>query len=231
MSINKAKNKKKKTKKKVKYRNVFIALIIIGLIFTFIFYLSSLSISNIYVNGNYYVKEQEIIDYSKLIVNQTSAFTSSYKIRNNLKKHPLIKNAKIIKKLLTKVYIEVEENIPLFYDTSSEKTVLYDGTTTEEKFIVPSVINYIPDTVYNEFLDKMRFINFETLQLVSEIKYDPNEVDEERFLLYMVDGNYIYINISKFEIINNYLDIVKKFGNKKGILYLDSGEYFKILEE
>jgi hypothetical protein len=65
---------------------------------------------------------------------------------------------------------------------------------------------------------------------ISEIKYDPNEVDEGRFLLTMTDGNYVYLSINKFDSINSYITIMKKFQDKRGILYLDSGEYFKVLE-
>ena len=46
----------------------------------------------------------------------------------------------------------------------------------------------------------------------------------------MNDGNYVYINLDKFESINRYSEMVTMFDNHKGILYLDSGEYFKILD-
>ena len=91
-------------------------------------------------------------------------------------------------------------------------------------------MNYITDTIYNEFLDKMSQIDFSILKRISEIKYDPNSVDEERFLFTMNDGNYVYLTLIHLEKINNYVDILKNFENKKGILYLDSGEYFKVME-
>ena len=49
----------------------------------------------------------------------------------------------------------------------------------------------------------------------------------------MVDGNYVYLTLSKFKLINNYLEIMKdeKFEGKKGILYLDSGNHFQILDD
>ena len=47
----------------------------------------------------------------------------------------------------------------------------------------------------------------------------------------MNDGNYVYITINKLPNINNYVNIIKEFNGKKGILYLDSGEYFKIMED
>ena len=46
----------------------------------------------------------------------------------------------------------------------------------------------------------------------------------------MNDGNYVYLTLNKFNKINHYIEIIKEFNNKKGILYLDSGEYFKVIE-
>ena len=68
------------------------------------------------------------------------------------------------------------------------------------------------------------------LSRISEIEYKPNDVDTNRFLLSMQDGNYVYLTLSKFKNINNYIEIVRKNKKKKGILYLDSGEYFKVYE-
>ena len=33
------------------------------------------------------------------------------------------------------------------------------------------------------------------LYRISQIEYKPNDIDEERFLLYMIDGNYVYISL------------------------------------
>ena len=118
----------------------------------------------------------------------------------------------------------------MFYDSDKKKTILSNKKKTTEKLNAPLLINYVPDTIYNLFLEKMSSLDYDTIKRISEIKYDPNEVDEERFLLTMSDGNYVYLTLEKFEVINNYVDIIKTFNNKKGILYLDSGEYFKIME-
>jgi cell division septal protein FtsQ len=77
----------------------------------------------------------------------------------------------------------------------------------------------------------MQNIDTDIINRISEIKYDPNNVDEERFLLTMNDGNYVYLTLSHFDKINSYVDIIKNFENQKGILYLDSGEYFKVYDE
>ena len=44
----------------------------------------------------------------------------------------------------------------------------------------------------------------------------------------MNDGNEVYVTITKLDLLNKYIDIVKKLDNKNGILYLDSGNYFEI---
>ena len=73
-------------------------------------------------------------------------------------------------------------------------------------------------------------INYDVFNNISEIEYTPNSVDSKLFLFTMNDGNYIYVNLDRFESVNKYFDMIVNFNNHKGILYLDSGEYFKILE-
>ena len=80
--------------------------------------------------------------------------------------------------------------------------------------------------VYNKLIEKMIKVNDDILNNISEIKYEPNDIDKERFLLSMNDGNYVYVTMSKFSSINKYLDIVKTLDSKNGILYLDYGNYF-----
>ena len=44
----------------------------------------------------------------------------------------------------------------------------------------------------------------------------------------MTDSNYVYITLSKIDKVNKYNSIVQKLENKKGIIYLDSGDYVEI---
>ena len=71
-------------------------------------------------------------------------------------------------------------------------------------------------------------VDNEILLKISQIEYTPNELDKERFLLYMTDANYVYITLSKIEKINKYNSILQKLENKKGIIHLDSGDYIEI---
>jgi cell division protein FtsQ len=192
-------------------------------------------IKNIFVEGNSYLTDQEIIDLAK-IQDYPSIFKySSKKIERNVKKSVFIKKVKVTKKHLKEVYIKVEENNILFYNSTNKKTVLNNGKEVDKEYNGPILINYVPDKVYKKLIEQMRLVKIDIINRISEIKYDPSNVDEERFLLTMNDGNFVYITLEKLENINNYvkisLEIINKFGHKNGILNLDAGEYFEIFNE
>ena len=63
---------------------------------------------------------------------------------------------------------------------------------------------------------------------ISEIEYSPVNVDEDRFLLYMDDGNFVYVTLTKIEKMNKYNDIKDELMGKRGIIYLDSGDYVEL---
>lgn len=224
--------KKKKNKKKVKvrYGRIFLCFLLIGSIVYFVTSVFQFPIRNIYIEGNTILSDQEIIDLVG-IQHYPSIFSKTSKeMEKKLEKNIYIKKATVKKKKLKEIDIKIEENYPLFYDSSKGVTILKDKRESSQELDAPYLMNYITDTIYNEFLDKMSQIDFSILKRISEIKYDPNSVDEERFLFTMNDGNYVYLTLIHLEKINNYVDILKNFENKKGILYLDSGEYFKVME-
>lgn len=223
----------KKKKRKIKYTKIILFLLIIYIICFGIYKLLQLKITNIYIINNNYLTDQQIIDQAKINDYPSTFKYNSYKIKKNLLSNDLIKKVKVKKKWFTKIYITVEENEPLFMDELTNQTVLEDGTKEKLDYDVPTLLNYVPDTLYDKFLNKMSLIDNNILNQISEITYDPDEVDDKRFLLYMIDGNYAYLTLNKFELINNYLEIMKdeKFEGKKGILYLDSGNHFQILDD
>lgn len=219
---------------KIRFGRLFLTLLIFFFIGYLIFTFLKFPIKNIFISGNNYLTDQQIIDMAK-ISNYPSIFKYSEKeIEKKLEKSFYVKNATVKKKNFSAIYIKIEENRALFYNKSKKKTVLLNKKEVKQTYNVPILINYVPDTVYLKFVTKMGLINESILNRISEIKYEPSNVDDERFLLIMSDGNYVYINLDKFESINNYveisLEIVNKFGNKKGVLNLDAGEYFEIFK-
>lgn len=218
---------KNRKRRKLKLIPVLLLLLVIVMMVTFAF---SRKITNIYVSNNKYYSDQEIIELAKISNYPSILSNQPWIIKKRLEKNKLVLSAKVSLKKFSKIYIKIEENRPLFYNSSNLKSVLFDGSEVDEYYDSATLINYVPDTIYSNFVKSLKKVNEEVLNRVSEIKYDPNDVDSERFLFMMSDGNYVYITLNKIENINNYIDIIKNFDSKKGILYLDSGEYFKILD-
>lgn len=226
------KNKTTNTKKKrrIRFDRIFIFLLIIFLIIGSFIFLFNIKISNIFVSNNNLLKDQTIIEQASISNYPSTLKNPSFIIEKRLKENIFIKNVKVYKKWLTQVYIEVLENEPLFYYEHSGKTILSDGRQTDLKSSVPTVVNYITDTYYSEFIYEMSKLDKNVLNIISEIKFYPNDVDDNRFLLTMNDGNFVYVNISTFEKLNKYLSIKEGLPNKNGILYLDYGNNFEIIK-
>lgn len=230
----KAKNQKPNNQKKIKirYGRIFIFLCVFVLTCFLCFFIYQAPIKNIFIDGNTLLTDQEIIDLAGIREYPSNFKNLSFQIKKRLEENTYIKAARIKKNFLGAVFIQVEENYPLFFYNPNNKTILLDGTEVSATFAVPFVMNYIPNTKYNQFISKMQTVSKDIISRISEIKYDPNEVDDGRFLLSMRDGNYVYLTLTRFTLIDRYLEIISKeeFIGKKGILKLDAGNSFEILE-
>ncbi len=220
--------KKKKTKKKIKLKSILIILLIIVIIFLIILWYTSLKITNIYVLGNHLLSEQEIIEMANLDDYPKVYKVLKSEIEKKLLDNDLVKKVHVSKSLLGKITIEIEESTILlklnngYYLTDMNKEIQYDNI-----YGIPSLINDCHE-VQEKLVKKMVLINEDILKHISEIEYKPNDLDKERFLLYMNDGNFVYITLSKIDLINSYNEIYPTLDGKKGILYLDSGNHFEI---
>ena len=223
-----SKHGKREKKVRIRYGRLITFFLILFLLLYLVFTYIKIPIENIYVKGNTILSDQEIIDLAGLRDYPSVLSFTNYQVEKKLEKNIYIKDAKI-KKKFRKIYIEITENYGLFYNSETKKTIMLDGRT-DNMDDVPVLINHVTDDVYELFVEKMKLLDPKIISRISEIKYDPDEVDEERFLFYMNDGNYVYITLEKIEVLNNYVDVIKTFDGHKGILYLDSGEYFEMFE-
>ena len=140
----------------------------------------------------------------------------------------MIKEVKISKTLSLNIKVKITEYKVLYYDNKINKTILENGKEINYKNNnVPVLINEIGDKeVKKNFIKKLNKVDDTILSSVSEIIYSPNGIDKERFLFSMNDGNYVYVTLSKLSKINEYKSIINSVENRKGILYLDYGNYF-----
>ena len=219
------KKEKEVVKKKINFTKILVMLLILYIIGFNIYKILILPINNIYIVNNEYLTDQEVIDIAGIRNYPSFLLTTRFEIKNKLKNNSLIKDVKISKKLGRTITINIEENEPLF--KYKDKTILENGKSIDKNYDLPIIINDVDDDILNKLVNKYKNVNEEIRFMISEIKYDPNNIDKERFLFTMNDGNYVYITLYKIVSINEYIKILSTLDNKKGILYLDSGNYFE----
>lgn len=229
--MSKKKIKVKVKKRKLNIKKILIALFIIILIALIFYCFTKKSIKNIYIIGNKTLSDKEIIKLAQIEDYPPMIKISSKNIITSLKKNAYIKDATVKKKLNNKIYINIiEKKILCIYN---DKIILEDANIIENKYNVVGVPILISDisNIKDNFIDSFSKIDNTILLKISEIEYTPNDVDGERFSLKMNDGNLVYITLSKIEKINKYNSIYSSLEGKKGIIYLDSGDYVEIKEE
>ena len=219
----------KKEKAKFNFKKIIIIFIIIVFVVLAFLYYRSLRVKTIYVIGNNLIKESDILDKTNLLSYPHLYEVNESDIKNNLKDNILINSIKVTKSLSGKVTIFIEENKVLYQNNEGN----YVLSNKEEIYLdkaplgIPTLINDCTD-VKDKFVTKFLLIDKDIVKHISEIEYKPTDLDKERFMFYMIDGNYVYITLSKISLINSYNEIYPTLENKKGILYLDSGNHFEI---
>ncbi len=225
--------KRKKLKLKVLPTIILISIIlIVGILIYSLFYIP---IKNIIIKGNNYLNDDYILEITNLKNYPSIMKYSNKTLEKKLKKSIYIKEAKIKKDFYHIVKIQIKENKPLFiYRTNN--SIVFEDNRQESKdkittyFSLPTLINETPNDKLNILTSCMKKTKKTILNNISEIKYEPVKLDEDRFLLLMNDKNEIYITLTKCNKLNYYNEILKQLENKHGILYLDSGNYFEIKE-
>ncbi len=219
---------KKKKRKKLKIKSVllvFLFLILLGVIF---FLLSLIKVKTFIIKNNKYLTDEEVLKELNLDDNSSFLLTNSLLMSDDIKDSKLIKNIDFSRNMYLEVTLNVTEYKMLYYNQNTKKVMLENEEEIDYKSDnLPVLTNKIEDKeVLKQFNKKMAKVNLETLNMISEITYSPNGIDKERFLFSMNDGNYVFLTITKLTKINDYKKIVESMEDRKGILYLDYGNYF-----
>ena len=225
--------KKKKKKKRVifKIKNILICLLILALLSLGTFFALKMPIKNIYISGNNILSDEIILNTSKLSNYPSFLLTTTSEIKTNLKKNKYIDKVKIKKKLGNIIEIEIKEYQPLAILEQENQIIMSNGEILDNTYNItdaPILMNAIDEKVYNNFVKKFNEIDKNILRQISQLQYSPVNVDDSRFLLYMNDGNLVYITLTRISKLNKYNDIKDKMNNQTGIIYLDSGDYVEL---
>lgn len=226
--------KKKRKRRGLKIKNIMIFLLIVLVIGLVIFYAIKMPIRNIYISGNDILSDNVIIKEAKLDNYPSFLLTSSREIKNNLYNDDYIDSVKIKKRFGNIVEISVTEYGVLAVMLGENKIILSSGKIVDNIYDimdVPILNNSISDEVYASFIEKFSQVDRDILRQISQLEYSPVNVDNSRFLLYMNDGNLVYITLTKIERINKYNAIKDRMDNHKGVIYLDSGDYIELKDD
>ena len=226
-------NRVKKRKKKLRVKVLIRILIFLAVIALLVNYILNVRVTNIYVVGNEFTKDIDIIKSAKI-----ENYPKLIKIRkkqaiNEIKQLPLIQDAKIKVGFFGKVTITVEERSVLFFYRYNDKLVTSDNTQIDDNNIYvgyPTLINFTPDTTLEELVKGLNKVNPNIIKMIDEIEYMPYKsatgeiIDENRFKLLMNDSNTVYIDTANIKRLNQYLEIYASLNMEtvKGVLYLDT---------
>lgn len=228
MKKNKSTSRKKRRRLNPKKAFLFVATICI---FVLLFKMAlKINVANIEVIGNEYVSDAEVIKLAHLNDKTSFLGLNTKEACNNIKVNELVDTCRIKRKLLFKLSIEIEENRPLFYYANVGKLVLSNSKEVDYNNIygVPTLINYVPEKVLLGFISGLKAINSDIIRSISEIEYSPSKnsdgtfIDDERFMLSMKDGNIVYVNNRKIDVLASYDKIIASVGDKRGYYNLDS---------
>ena len=223
-----------KKKKRLKLIPFLLFVLVIAATFFLVDVLLDTRVENIIIKGNKIVTDQQIIDEAGLSNYPSFYKTTSYNIKKALEKNSFIKEVKVKRSFYHVITIEVSEYKVLLKKETTGKLVLenMNEVTTDQEipYTVPRLVNDVPKNKYSKLLKNLLKVKRSVRSSISEFYYDPNEFDKDRFLIYMEDGNSVYLTLTKFRMINYYNDVLPQLDGKKGILYLDSGNHFQIME-
>ena len=188
-------------------------------------------IKNIYIKGNDILTDEVIIEESNIDNYPSFLLTSSNKVKDRLNNNNYIDKVTIKKRIGNIIEIIVNEYKPIVFLENDKKIILSNGKIVDNIYNVSDLAilnNNISDEIRYKFAFKFNKVNRNILRQISQIEYSPVKVDDGRFLLYMDDGNLVYVTLTKIDKLNKYNKIKGKIGGKNGVIYLDSGDYMEI---
>lgn len=222
-------------KRKLKIIPFMIILFVMSFFVVLGYFFLQIRLKNIIIKNNEYLNDDYIIELAGIKNYPKFYSINTKKVKNNVLGSVYVRKVKVNREFFHTLVISVLENKPLYIDNSTNEIVFENKEKisvdqNNYSFRIPRLMNYVPDDKYNSFIKGLNKVDSHILEEISDIEYQPTELDKDRFLLYMDDGNIVYITLTKFDVINYYNDVLSQVEEHKGILYLDSGNHFEIRE-
>lgn len=238
---------KKRLKKKIK--SFFFSLFIIAIVGLVLYFASPISrLSVIYFDGINYVKRSELLELSQLNYDRLFLSLDLSNVQEKIQSHPLIQQVKVKRKGLNSLSIQVIEKdiIGCAQLNPTPQFILNDGTIVEDSpglnakcdgFVIYGLPNSEDSqSILKLFVKSLMNLDPIFLNIIKEIHYEPLYGDNNRFSLFLSDGNTVNINsYSMVHKLNYYQTMAEKvqslYGDIKGIYHLDVGDHFEPYDE
>ena len=215
--------KQKKAKRIKIILSIFLSLILIVIVY---FLLDISNIKEIKVEGNIYLKDEDIISLSELSLEDKFLLVFTGKVKNKVETNELIEECNVSKQKGRVVCLKVKEKKILGYAYESQDNVLI--LQDDSRYVLDKnsiyLIEYVP-LIEGFSADKIVLIeknlvdiDYKMINEISEIHYYP-ELKYQDHMIIMRDGNYVFTSVYGLNILNKYYDIVSSYGKKEHKCY------------
>ncbi|WP_223596020.1 cell division protein FtsQ/DivIB [Neobacillus bataviensis] len=232
---------KEQRRRKANRRLVLLLILFFMMIVAVAYTQSPLShVKTITLKGNEIYSKDEIIHKSGLSNN-----TNIWKVRKDavvskVEELPEINKAVVKRKWPNTIIIQVVEHKRIAYlkkDTSylpvmENGKILKERKTEMVPVNSPTLFDFKEGAALNEMVKELKKLPIEITNSISEIHYTPKKTDRYHVSLFMNDGFEVSATLKSFsEKMVHYPSIIGQLDpNKKGIIDLEVGSYFRAFE-
>lgn len=217
----------KKRKRKVRQRRriaiTSLVVLVVSLIAYFISPFSKVQTVNIY--SNQIIDSQTILTDSGIVEGSSfSLFTNAFFTGQKIRENPFINGVEINKELGGVVNITVSERWIVYKTLQNEQWVAYfaDGTSAviPADYVVNATILIAVETPdsfpYVELAQNLAYVPKEIVDEISEIKHNPSNIENLRFMFYMRDQNRVSILMENIKSkMKYYFKLVQQSGGER----------------
>ncbi|MCM3768013.1 cell division protein FtsQ/DivIB [Neobacillus niacini] len=232
---------KEQRRRKANRRLILLMFLFFTMIALIVYAQSPLSlVKNISVTGNEIYSSAEIINQSGLSTETNIWEVRKSMVATKLQKLPEMNKAEVKLKWPNSVVIQVKEHKRIaylkkdnmFYPVMENGHILMDKESDGIPANAPILFNFEKGDALNELVDGLEVLPNEIVNSISEIHYTPKKADKYHISLFMNDGFEVSATLRTFsEKMVHYPSIISQLDpDKKGIIDLEVGSYFKAFE-
>lgn len=229
--------KKYRRKKLFRHLAILIGFFVLLIMIT-IYFLSPLSkLSEIYVEGNKQLTDQQVKEKSTLETGEYIFAINKKQVVKALEKSTLIKKVKVTQPSMNNIELHIEEYETIGYQQKNGRyyDVLENGILLQNqsrKFPIGNSLlfkGFKNGSLLKMLVKEINKLPDDVRESISEVIYEPTKTDKKHIHLYMNDGNQVEATIYGFASkMKNYSEIVSQLREgQKGTVDLEVGTIFE----